>query len=76
MTDKHLFLVQSLPFDTWETLAYFDTQEEAKALRDRLTARAEANPSFVDNYRVYAVLDTPHHREQHCAYENGMRYSL
>lgn len=57
-----LFLVQSLPFDCWETIAHFDTHAEAEALRDRFWAEAEANPLLVSNYRVHAVLDTPEHR--------------
>jgi hypothetical protein len=59
---KQLFLVQSLPYENWETIAHFDNFADAEALRDRFWAEAEANPLLVSNYRVHAVLDTPEHR--------------
>jgi hypothetical protein len=59
---KQLFLVQSLPFDNWETIAHFDNFDDANALCDKNIDAANHNPRLVANYRVYAVDDTLEHR--------------
>lgn len=59
---KQLFLVQSLPYEKWETIAHFDNFADADALCDKNIEAANHNPLLVSNYRVYAVDDTLEHR--------------
>ena len=59
---KQLFLVQSLPYENWETIAHFDNFADADALCDKNIEAANHNPRLIANYRVYTVNDTPEHR--------------
>jgi len=58
-----IYLVQSLPFENWETKAYFDNFAEADALCDLLIDMANNNPLLVSNYRVRTVDDTLENRK-------------
>jgi hypothetical protein len=48
-----IYLVQSLPYENWETIAHFDNHEEADAFCDKKIEAANNNPLLVSNYRVY-----------------------
>jgi hypothetical protein len=61
---NQIYLVQSLPYEMWETIAHFDNLLDASALRDKFTNDANNNPLLVANYRVYAVANTIEHRNR------------
>lgn len=61
---KQIYLVQSLPFEEWVTIAYFDNFLDADSYCDNKIEAANHNPLLVGNYRVYAVADTVEHRKR------------
>jgi len=63
MTNQ-IYLVQSLPFEEWVTIAYFDNFLDADAYCDKKIEAANHNPLLVGNYRVHAIADTVEHRKR------------
>ena len=58
-----IYLVQSLPYENWETKSYFDNFADADALCDLLIDMANKNPLLVSNYRVHISDDTLENRK-------------
>lgn len=63
MTNQ-IYLVQSLPYENWETIAHFDNFLDADAYCDKKIEAANHNPLLVGNYRVHAIADTVEHRKR------------
>ena len=62
---KQIYLVQSLPYENWETIAHFDNHVDADALCNKNIEAANHNPLLVANYRVHVVADTIEHRTRY-----------
>ena len=60
----NIYLVQSLPYENWETIAHFDNYAEADALCNKNIEAANHNPLLVANYRVHAVANTPENKSK------------
>jgi hypothetical protein len=58
-----IYLLQSLPYENWETIAYFDNYADAEAMFDKKIEAANNNPLLISNYRVHAVDDTLENRK-------------
>ena len=58
----NIYLVQSLPYENWETIAHFDNHAEADAFCNGKIEEANHIPLLVANYRVQVVADTIEHR--------------
>ena len=58
-----IYLVQSLPYENWETVAHFDNHAQADALCDKKIEEANKNPLLISNYRVYAIDDNQANRQ-------------
>ena len=61
MTNQ-IYLVQSLPYENWETIAHFDNHAQADAFCNKKIEAAYHNPLLIANYRVYIVANTIEHR--------------
>ena len=62
---NQIYLVQSLPYENWETIAHFDNHADADALCNKNIEAANHNPLLVANYRVHVVADTIEHRTRY-----------
>ena len=52
-----IYLVQQYPYEHWETIAHFDNELDAQALRDKLKHEHSLLENQYNNYRVHAIVN-------------------
>ena len=54
---NQIFLVQQYPYEDWETVAYFDNEQEAVVLCKKLTFEHSQLNQQYNNFKVKAIFD-------------------
>jgi hypothetical protein len=59
---NQIFLVQQYPYEDWETIAYFNNEQEAVVLCNKLTFEHSQLNQQYNNFKVKAIFDNPINR--------------